>query len=67
MPPQHDIKSTCKVCGWSTVTIQRSDVMRFPSTCKNCGSEDIAISFVDKPKFLSNNLRLLFSKLLGKI
>ena len=31
------LKSTCKNCGWTGITPQRSDVMIVPQSCKNCG------------------------------
>ena len=41
LPPRHAIKTTCKHCGWSTVTHQASDVIMRPSRCARCGTDDL--------------------------
>ena len=33
-------KSTCKACGWTDITLQRSDVMIAPHCCGDCGGEE---------------------------
>lgn len=40
-PPLYATKTTCKHCGWSTVTHQSSDVIMRPDRCARCGATEL--------------------------
>lgn len=34
-------KVTCTACGWSHISVQRSDVIFVPGVCGQCGNEQL--------------------------
>lgn len=44
IPPRNPyMKFVCAACGWSFVSVQRSDVIVGPTQCERCGSDGLEI------------------------
>lgn len=44
IPPRNPyMKFACAACGWSFVSVQRSDVIVGPTQCERCRSDDLEI------------------------
>jgi hypothetical protein len=61
-------KVTCTSCGWSHISVQRSDVIFGPSVCGKCGCADLTHS---EPSLVEATLALPMESaryaLLGKL
>jgi hypothetical protein len=44
IPLRKAIKSTCPLCGWSSVIWQNSDTLFLPQECKQCGGKKLDLS-----------------------
>jgi predicted RNA-binding Zn-ribbon protein involved in translation (DUF1610 family) len=59
-PNKPMLKSTCKACGWTNVTLQRSDVMIAPHNCGHCGGVEFERQQQSRLETLLSNPSSLF-------